>query len=169
MDKDKPPVLSDEEIDQVWPDSPKEIIDRECPLSSSELETIARQVAIAAKVIAQAQRDADVEWYEGNIDNFFNIDASPIIQQARHETAREINNDLLAPEVLEIGRKAIEDALVDFRNNRISQLNRGNGLVIREEDGRDSSVIRFGPETALKIGINAIWQSIKSQSLGGSQ
>lgn len=62
-------------------------------------------------------------------------------------------------ELLEIGRKAIEDTLVDWRDNRLSEFNRGNGLVIREEDGRDSSIIRFGPETALRIGLKAMVQA----------
>ena len=43
---------------------------------------------------------------------------------------RASNNE----ELLEIGRKAIESALIDFRDGRLSQI-RGNGLVIREQDG----------------------------------
>ena len=64
--------------------------------------------------------------------------------------------ELLTKESLEIGRKAIEDMLVEWRDSRLSEFNRGNGLVIREKDGRDSSIIRFGPETALRIGILAM-------------
>jgi hypothetical protein len=60
------------------------------------------------------------------------------------------------PVLLEVGRKAIEDALRTCRDNRISEFTRGNGLVIREKDGTDSSIIRFGPETALQIGLTAI-------------
>ena len=58
--------------------------------------------------------------------------------------------------MLEIGRQAIEDALIEWRNERLSEPTRGNGLVIREKDGSDSSIIRFGPETALRIGLKAI-------------
>jgi hypothetical protein len=61
-------------------------------------------------------------------------------------------------ELLEIGRKAIEDVLVEWRDSRLSEFTRGNGLVIREKDGKDSSMIRFGPETALRIGMKAIGQ-----------
>lgn len=57
--------------------------------------------------------------------------------------------------LLEVGRKAIEKTLLSFRDSRISQI-RGNGLVIREKDGADSSVIRLGPEDALRIGLKAI-------------
>ncbi len=62
--------------------------------------------------------------------------------------------------LLEAGRKAVEDVLVDWRDNRLSEFARGNGLVIREKDGRDSSIIRFGPETALRIGIKAIYKAL---------
>lgn len=59
-------------------------------------------------------------------------------------------------EWLEVGRKAIEDALVEWRDERLSELNRANGCVIRERDGTPSNVIRFGPETALRIGYKAM-------------
>lgn len=58
--------------------------------------------------------------------------------------------------LLEVGRKAIEDALIDWRNRRLSCLQRNNGLVIREADGGESSMIRHGPEYAMRIGIRAI-------------
>ena len=70
--------------------------------------------------------------------------------------AKRCMEDLLTKESLEIGRKAIEDVLIEWRDNRLSECNRGNGLVIREKDGKDSSIIRFGPETALRIGISAM-------------
>lgn len=71
--------------------------------------------------------------------------------------------EALEPNVklLEIGRKAIEDALIDWRDNRLSEFTRGNGLVVREKDGKDSSIIRFGPETALKIGMKAMGETLK--------
>ena len=58
-------------------------------------------------------------------------------------------------ELLEIGRLAIEAALIEFRDDRLS-MPRKNGLVIRERDGKTSDVIRFGPEQALRIGLRAI-------------
>jgi hypothetical protein len=88
-----------------------------------------------------------------------------VVQQARQEVAREIEEQLLSPELLEIGRKAIEDTLIEWRDNRLSEFTRGNGLVIRERNGKDSSMIRFGPETALRIGINAMWKSLISKYL----
>lgn len=64
-------------------------------------------------------------------------------------------------ELLEIGRKAIEESLVDFRDSRIFTI-RGNGLVIKEKDGKESSSIRFGPEHALKIGLRAIHDHLEN-------
>lgn len=58
--------------------------------------------------------------------------------------------------LIEIGRQAIEDALIEMRDSRMSVLNRGNGLVVYEKDGTESSIIRFGPEMALRIGLKAI-------------
>lgn len=58
--------------------------------------------------------------------------------------------------LLEIGRAAVEDMLIDWRDSRLSEGMRGNGLVIREKDGRESSTIRFGPETCIRVGLVAI-------------
>lgn len=66
-------------------------------------------------------------------------------------------------ELLEVGRKAIEDTLIEWRDNRLSEFMRGNGLVIREKDGSESSIIRFGPETALSIGLKAIAKHLENK------
>lgn len=66
------------------------------------------------------------------------------------------------PALLEVGRTAIEDALVEWRDARLSELGRNNGLVIREKNGDPSSVIRFGPEGALRIGLQAIAKSLEA-------
>jgi hypothetical protein len=69
------------------------------------------------------------------------------------ELLRHIVGD---PALLEIGRKAIEDTLVEWRDARLSELMRGNGLVIRDANGEASSIIRFGPEMAVRIALGAI-------------
>jgi hypothetical protein len=56
---------------------------------------------------------------------------------------------------LEIARKAVEDVLIEFRDNRLSVLGRGNGFVIHEADGQESSVIRLKTVDGLRIGIKA--------------
>lgn len=81
-----------------------------------------------------------------NTENDKNILIEPSVLDA------VANNNKL----LEIGRKAIEDTLVEWRDDRLSELARRNGLVICERDGSPSSIIRFGPETALRIGLLAI-------------
>lgn len=58
-------------------------------------------------------------------------------------------------ELLEIARKAIEDQAIEFRDARLSVI-RGNGIVCREPNGEASNIIRFGPETAVRIGLKAI-------------
>lgn len=68
------------------------------------------------------------------------------------------NDDAL----LEVGRKAIEDLLIELRDQRICQPLRRNGLIIREKDGTESNIIRFGPETALRVGLKAIADHLKT-------
>jgi len=65
--------------------------------------------------------------------------------------------------LLEIARKEIEDVLVKMRDGRLSMLNRNNGLVIRERDGKDSDIIRLGPEDAVRIGLQAIAKHLAKQ------
>jgi hypothetical protein len=65
--------------------------------------------------------------------------------------------------LLDVGRKAIEDVLITWRDGRLSELGRRNGLVIREKDGTASDVIRFGPEAALRIGLLAIAKHLEER------
>lgn len=58
-------------------------------------------------------------------------------------------------ELLEIGRLAIEDELVEWRDSRRSML-RNNGFVIKERDGKESHIIRFGAEQGINIALRAI-------------
>ena len=60
-----------------------------------------------------------------------------------------------SPELLEVGRRAVEDALLDMRDARISTV-RNNGLVVKERDGSPSSLIRMGPEQAFLIAFEAM-------------
>ena len=98
-------------------------------------------------------------------------DAQLAHSQEEHDKAMEderratLEDDSVDAGLVEFGRKAMEDELVEWRNSRRSMFNRGNGLVIREKDGKDSDVIRFGPETALKIGLKAISGALKQGTL----
>lgn len=71
-------------------------------------------------------------------------------------------------ELLEIGRQAVEAALIEWRDNRLSEFMRRNGLVIREKDGTESSVIRFGPETAIRIGLKAIAKHLEEKNVAST-
>lgn len=65
--------------------------------------------------------------------------------------------------LLEIGRAAVEKELIDWRDSRLSEPFRGNGLVIREKDGTESATIRFGTETCLRIGLRAIAEHLAGE------
>ena len=66
-------------------------------------------------------------------------------------------------ERLEVGRLAVESALIELRDERISMPMRGNGLVVRESDGKASHVIRIGTEDALRIALKAIADHIEKE------
>lgn len=69
---------------------------------------------------------------------------------------RELADDY---ELLEVGRKAIEDQLIEMRDSRMFIIRQGagnNGFVVRERDGKPSEVIRFGPEVGLQIAFRAM-------------
>lgn len=71
--------------------------------------------------------------------------------------------------MLEIGRKAVEDTLIEFRDSRISVFMRGNGLVIREKDGTESSCIRLGIDDALRIALKAVIRSERKSKMKGNK
>lgn len=84
------------------------------------------------------------------------------------EKAKLLREIADSPRLLEIARAAIENTLVEWRDSRLSSM-RGNGLVIREPDGTPSSVVRFGPEVAVTIGLRAIADELSaSQPINGS-
>ena len=68
-------------------------------------------------------------------------------------TLRAIASDA---SLLEVGRRAIQDSLVKWRDYRLFSPGKGNGFVIREADGSPSDIIRFGPEVGLRIALEAI-------------
>ncbi|MBF6213741.1 hypothetical protein IU487_22245 [Nocardia puris] len=59
-------------------------------------------------------------------------------------------------ELLRIAHCKIQDALIEFRDRRISLPGRGNGLVVREANGEESSMIRMSVQDAVRLAINAI-------------
>lgn len=65
---------------------------------------------------------------------------------------------------------AVEDVLIDFRDRRLSVMGPANGFVVREKDGRESSIMRLGTRDGLRIAIAAYLKATKgpSSSLGES-
>lgn len=62
--------------------------------------------------------------------------------------------------LMEIGRKAVEDCLIEMRDDRMFTI-RNNGLVVCERDGKVSSVIRLGPEHGVAIALKAIAKKMR--------
>lgn len=56
----------------------------------------------------------------------------------KKELVSELKGIIDSPELLEVGRKAIEDELVEWRDSGMFTL-RNNGLVIKYRDGSESS------------------------------
>lgn len=63
-------------------------------------------------------------------------------------------------EAVEAARLAVEDALVEFRDSGMFILPANNGFVIKNYDGSDSHIIRFGTRTGLEIGIKAYLEAL---------
>lgn len=62
-----------------------------------------------------------------------------------------------------VARRAIEDELVEWRDSGRFVL-RNNGLCIKYADGTDSNIIRFGPETGVRIALLAIADHLEATS-----
>lgn len=60
------------------------------------------------------------------------------------------------PALIETARKAVEDAAVTMRDVRAVVAGVGNGIVIAEEDGTRSSLIRVWTPDAIVIALKAI-------------
>jgi hypothetical protein len=58
-------------------------------------------------------------------------------------------------ELLEVARLAVEDELIERRDDRVFVL-RNNGLVVKEIDSTPSAVIRMSSEDAISTGLKAI-------------
>lgn len=57
-------------------------------------------------------------------------------------------------DALEVARKAVEDVLIEFRDNGVFVLV-PNGFVIRYRDGSLSDVMRLSTRDGLRVGIKA--------------
>lgn len=79
------------------------------------------------------------------------------------EIAADLRNVASSAELMEIGRKAIEDELIEWRDARRFML-RNNGFAVREKDGTPSGIIRFGPEFGVAIALRAIAEHLDGRA-----
>ena len=63
-----------------------------------------------------------------------------------------------------IARKAIEDELIEWRDNGMFVL-RNNGFTIRYKDGSPNEIIRFGPEVGVRIALKALADHLESDTV----
>lgn len=135
-----------------------------------KLERAIHLMRKAGSIISATRPEAFKDWscgenypYEiANAIAVFDGDYDPAIRTLKQQPAPSMVQWEPTDEQLEIGRKAVEDLLIEWRDSRLSEL-RNNGLVIKEKDGTASSIIRFGTETALKVGIKAMLAASESE------
>lgn len=75
-----------------------------------------------------------------------------------------LNTIINNPELIEIARKAIEDEAIEMRDSRIGIINRANGIVVKEQDGSPSSIIRIPTDQAVIIALQAIAKHLDTTS-----
>lgn len=66
-------------------------------------------------------------------------------------------------DLLRAAHLAIEDVLVECRDERLSTPFVANGFVCREKDGKPSSQIRLSTQEGLHIGLKAIAEHMEKQ------
>ena len=64
------------------------------------------------------------------------------------------------PDLVEIGRLAVEDMLIDMRNSAISVTNR-NGFAVHDKDGTPNGIIRLPIEIGVNIFLGAIAEHLE--------
>jgi len=64
---EKPDVLSDDKIDEAWPSE----TEAKLPRTASELPQFVEEIRRCARIVAQAQRDADYEHEQNTIRGIF--------------------------------------------------------------------------------------------------
>ena len=73
----------------------------------------------------------------------------------------------LNEDALTAAHVAVEKVLIEFRDERISVINRANGFVVREKDGAPSDIMRIGTRDGLAIGIRAYLAALAEPDGGG--
>ncbi len=108
---------------------------------------------------ARARLDAanphNVRWLEGicSPDTYAFAVHAPIDLAAALDTIDALEAELANPSdvTLTAIHLAIENVLIEHRDNRISMPLCANGLVVREADGQGSEIIRIGTRVAIRL------------------
>jgi len=67
------------------------------------------------------------------------------------------------PIAIEHARAAIEDRLIEWRDSRLFIIG-GNGLVVREADGKSSSVIRISTRDAITMTLQVLADFLEKET-----
>lgn len=59
-------------------------------------------------------------------------------------------------DLLTLAHLAVEDELIDLRDRRMTIGMHRNGLVVRERDGKESSIIRLGTREGIRMALLAL-------------
>jgi hypothetical protein len=78
---------------------------------------------------------------------------------------RRIANDA---ELLTAAHLAVEDALVEFRDSRLSVIGPANGFVIKERDGTPSPIMRLGTRGGIRIALLGIADALETPKRAGT-
>lgn len=60
---------------------------------------------------------------------------------------------------LEVARKTVEDMLIEMRDSCMFMIG-GNGFVVRDKDGSESSIMRLSTAMGLAVGIKAYLEAL---------
>lgn len=71
-------------------------------------------------------------------------------------TADELRRLADDPDLMQKAHVAVENVLIEWRDDRLSMLLCANGLVVKEKDGTPSSIIRLGTRAAIQLSLREL-------------
>jgi len=140
----KPPVLSDEEFGE-WCHKQKG-----CDLSCLKIGT-------TIKCRPKAQRDADVEWYEREIQRIVNESIDALLADMKNPDTR------IHQKILGHIAEALQQARQDTAREIFEEIEEYS-----HEEGTIMGVL-LGTKGKRRVIISSVWQSLKSKYLGEPQ
>lgn len=118
--------------------------------------------------LAKALREIPVVWETEThkaVKFLLDHDDAEFVADALIASGAVIDADTLADDeaLVEAARKAIEDELIDWRDEGRFMLC-GNGFTVREKDGSPSEIIRFRTDLGFRIGLRALTAALTERS-----